>query len=461
MTGPARGAADGLALSVHGPAGVLDLLVPAGACVSAVAVEYAAQAGLPVVPTICTRLGERLGPERPLDELGIGSGQLLVAMTATERPRAPGRRRRVEPARAPDPFGSVGEPGALSVVWHCVSVALALAGGWVVAQEDPSAARTTAVALLIGAAVVGVLPFGRLSAHRVLAAPAFAAAAAFVVAWDPAPERLPSIIGVAALTAALTAALARALDTRSEEALRVWVLAGVLVFGVTCGAALLDLRPQVAWALLLLLALLAARVVPLLAIDVPDHLLLDLERLAVTAWSARDRPRARRGRIVVPPRAVEAVAARGTRTVAAAAVAVLVTVTVSAPLLLATATQRHDWWGARCLVGLAGATFVLTARSHRHGPARWLLRCSGLACLTALLAVVLTHSGPVTVLTIALLAIGVAALLVLAAVALGRGWRSAWWARRAEVAEAFCGSVAVGSIVVAVGLFRHLWESTG
>jgi hypothetical protein len=58
-------------------------------------------------------------------------------------------------------------------------------------------------------------------------------------------------------------------------------------------------------------------------------------------------------------------------------------------------------------------------------------------------------------------AIGLAAVLVLVAVVVGRGWRSAWWSRRAEVAETLCGALAVSSLVVAVGFFRRLWEITG
>jgi len=57
-------------------------------------------------------------------------------------------------------------------------------------------------------------------------------------------------------------------------------------------------------------------------------------------------------------------------------------------------------------------------------------------------------------------AVFLAFLVLMVAVALGRGWRSAWWSRRAEVAEAVCGAFAVGAVVVAVGLFRHLWELT-
>jgi hypothetical protein len=45
-------------------------------------------------------------------------------------------------------------------------------------------------------------------------------------------------------------------------------------------------------------------------------------------------------------------------------------------------------------------------------------------------------------------------------VAAGRGWRSAWWSRRAEVAEGIVGSFAFGALIVAAGFFRVLWEST-
>jgi hypothetical protein len=51
-----------------------------------------------------------------------------------------------------------------------------------------------------------------------------------------------------------------------------------------------------------------------------------------------------------------------------------------------------------------------------------------------------------------------AVLLVVVAVATGRGWRSAWWSRRAEVAEGLAGAGAIAALVVACGLFRALWE---
>jgi hypothetical protein len=56
--------------------------------------------------------------------------------------------------------------------------------------------------------------------------------------------------------------------------------------------------------------------------------------------------------------------------------------------------------------------------------------------------------------------VGLGVVALVAAVATGRGWRSVWWSRRAEVAESLCGSFAFAAAVVAAGVFRRLWEMT-
>jgi hypothetical protein len=212
------------------------------------------------------------------------------------------------------------------------------------------------------------------------------------------------------------------------------------------------------WGVLLLLATLAARFVPGMAIDVPDQFLIDLERLAVTAWSARERPHGRRRGMVVPPTAVAHVAERGARIVTASAAAVWLVVAVSAPMLLATATLPVDRTGARVMVGLAGAALLLAARSYRHPAARTLLRGAGLTCWVALTAVLLDLLDTSGTVALGLAGILLAVVLVAVAVATGRGWRSAWWSRRAEVAEGLAGAGTIAALVVASGLFRALWE---
>lgn len=448
-------AGDVLSVSVHGPVGVLDLLVPAAASSADVATEYSRQANLPVIPSLYTRLGQPLPGGQTLAEAGIVTGTVLVA--SVPGPPEPRRASRAERRRR-----HALAPGALSALWCALAAALAVLAGWLAARlPETSDLRQATVVVLVAAAVLGVLPVGPLARHRVLAVPAFAGAAAYVVAWGPEPERLPTILGVACLVAAVAAAVARALDQPGEEGLRVWVVTGVTVFVVTTLAALTDVDAQVVWAVLLVVAMLAARFVPVLAVDVPDQYLLDLERLAVTAWSARDRPTGRRGRILVPRSAVAVVAERGARTVTAACVAVLVVATVSAVMLLRETAVWIDVLGARTEVGLAGAALLLAARSYRHAAARGLLRAAGLACWVALLVDLDAAEHPGWTTVVAWASIGLGALLVVVAVALGRGWRSAWWSRRAEVAESVLGALAVASVVVAAGLFRVLWELTG
>ena len=274
-------------------------------------------------------------------------------------------------------------------------------------------------------------------------------------------EKLPLVLGISGLACAVVAAVARALDAGTDAAARVWIVAGGGLFVLTSLATLLDLPPRVTWSVLLVLAMLAARVVPAMAVDVPDSYLIDMDRLAITAWSARERPRSRRGRVVVPEAAVVAVASRGSAVITASAAGdARPCRAVSAPLLLEAADLPIDRVGARVLVFLCGAGLMLSARSYRHTAARQLLRLAGLVCWVALawaLVPVLTDGQW---LAVGVVAVGLALLLVLVAVATGRGWRSAWWSRRAEVAEGIVGSFAIAAVVVAAGFFRILWEST-
>lgn len=463
MSGPtSRSHAAGAvtAVTVHGPRGVLDLTVPTAATLLDVARAYAAETALPAPLPFVGRSGEALPMTTEVGAAGLVPGSVLVAIDPTARQSLPRRR-----SMGGDAAGPVAD--AVSATWLAVAVAVAVVAGWS-ATRLPADERWPAVTVLLVAALVGCLPFGALAAQRVVAAPAFAGAAVLAVVWDPLPERLPMVFGAAALAAAVAAAVGRALadpDGPAEQALRTWLVVGAAWFTLAGVAALTGGSPQTVWAVLFLLAVLGARFVPEVAVDVPDQFLLDLERLAVTAWSARERPTGRRGRIVVPERAVTAVAARGARTVRAAAVAIFVVVLVAAPLLVWTADLPLDRTGARCLVGFGGASLLLAARSYRHTAARRLLRLSGVVALAVVALVLLglapggdADSGLSGI--VASLAIGTAAVLVLVAVLVGRGWRSAWWSRRAEVAEAVCGSFAVGSLVVAVGFFRHLWELT-
>ena len=85
MEGGRRLAHGTVALTVHGPSGALDLVVPPEASVDDVAREYAAKAGLQFAPTLHSRLGTALVAGSSLAELGIRSGDVLAAGGAVRR----------------------------------------------------------------------------------------------------------------------------------------------------------------------------------------------------------------------------------------------------------------------------------------------------------------------------------------------------------------------------------------
>jgi hypothetical protein len=441
-----------IAVSIHGPAGVLDLVVPAGATSVDVAREYAKQADVPGIPLLQTALGERLNAAVPLGEAGIQPGDVLVATTGVHRPR------RVTLLQAAK---NAPESPALAAMIAWVAALVAALAAWYAGRAGDDVVRTATVGLLLASSLVGVLPFGRHARQRAAAAPAFAAAAAFAALYEPGVHLLPAILGAAGIAAAVVAGIGRALSVGSDEVSTVWIVSGLTVFACCAVPAMLGWDARVAWTLLVFLSMMAARFAPSLAVDVPDDALLDLDRLAVTAWSARDtQRRSRRGRIVVAADAMERLVHRASRIVTGAAAAILVTVLVASPLLLDAATIDLDRIGARCLVFFAGCSLLLAARSYRHAAARVLLRLAGLGALVALAVHLVSGpgAGHVDTFFYGTVALGVVALA--AAVATGRGWRSVWWSRRAEVAESLCGSFAFASAVVAAGVFRRLWEMT-
>lgn len=441
-----------IAVSIHGPAGVLDLVVPAGATSVDVAREYAQQADVPGIPLLQTALGQRLNAALPLGDAGVQAGDVLVATTGVHRPR---KVTLLEAAK------NAPESPALASMIATVAALCAVLAAWYAGRAGEDAIRTVAVGVLLACALVGVLPLGRHRRQRAAAAPAFAAAAAFAAIYEPGAHLLPAILGAAGISAAVVAGIGRALSVGGEEVSTVWITAGLTVFACCALPALMGWDARVAWALLVFLSMMAARFAPSLAIDVPDEALLDLDRLAVTAWSARDSQRgSRRGRIVVGADAMERLVHRASRLVTGSAAAILVTMVVASPLLLHSATIDLDRIGARCLVFFAGCSLLLAARSYRHAAARALLRLAGLAGLTALAVHLVAGPGAPLLDSFFYVVVALGAIALAAAVATGRGWRSVWWSRRAEVAESLCGSLAFASAVVAAGVFRRLWEIT-
>lgn len=445
-------AVGGVAVTVHGTVGVVDIVVPGDAHVSDLAREYATVAGLPTIPMLRDRRGRPYDGDTTLVAAGIASGSLVAADSVP----VPGVVRHDSPVSTA--VTSEG-PSLYSACVVGIAAGFAVFAAWCGAHADSAWLRWTVAGVLAAGAVIGLLPVGRYAVRRALVAPAFAGAATFTIVYDPAPERLPTVVGVAALIAAVVATVARSTSSEEEigQAMKVWTLAGVIVFAVTALCALVGWPPQVPWSLLFTAAVLAARIVPSYVVDVPDHYLLDLDRLSVNAWTARqhrtkDRP-------VVPVEEVREVAARGARTLAAASWAVLAVAALAAPALVSTASGHIDNVGTWVLLVAGSFVLLLAARSYRYPLPRLVLRIAGLVVLAVGAVTLAANLDADLVKWIGLALVVIGALVVIAAIATGRGWRSAKWASRADMAEALSGAAVIAALIVSSGVFRHLWES--
>ncbi|MDT0200500.1 hypothetical protein [Nocardioides sp. AE5] len=432
-------------LSIHGPSGAIDLVVPRGVRLSDISVEYALRARLYAAPRLHRLDGGTLLPNQTVAEAGLAPGTVLVASWVDPDPQpAP------LPARQPDPV----TPGVTGILFAGAGMLGALAG-WLGATLEQGTTYVVTIALLAGAALFGVLPTGRLQGPRTATAPAFGAAAAFALVAPDAD--LLTGVAVAALVGAATAAVARALGGGQPTVQAVWMVGGCAVFVVAGVPVLAGADPGVAWTLLVVLGVLAARWVPNLAVDVADGALLEVDRLAANAWSAREAPRAPEPRQCDAGLA-EAVLRRGRRIVEATALGVLPVTVGAAVALLGGASIDVDLVGARALVGLAGAALLLAARNQRHARARAALRTSGVLLWAVLAIELAAQAAPWHLAVTSGVALLLGVLVVGIAIATGHGWRSVAWSRWAEVAETVATALVVAAAVVSSGLFRAVWE---
>lgn len=440
-------------VTVVGDAGRADLAVPLWVDVASLAHSYAELVGLPDDPALATSAGTALDRDRTVDAVGLQHGDVLVALAPdAPAPGPEGRGRSAAGAAAGVPFA---RPLVLLLASLCGLVGagvLAVAGG-------TGVARTAVLLVLLLSALLCAAPLGAGSGPaaraRTAASPAFAAGAGFVAAYSQAPGGLLLGLAVAALAAAVFAAVARTfLDPDHDELVAVWLVVGAALAVLTTGALLLGAPPAALWAVLFGAAVVAARLLPYTVVDVPDQALLDLDRLAVTAWSAREQPRgSRRRRTIVRLDGVTAVVRRGLRLVAAGTVVIAVVVATTGPLLALRAGRDLEGVGSLVLVGLGAVGLSLVARSFRSTLPRLVLRVSATWVLAFLGLALLRELGPTTG-RVGFACLGVLSLVVtVTAVALGRGWRSVWWARVADVVEGLSIVLVVATVPVASGFF--------
>jgi hypothetical protein len=442
-------------LSVRGARGRVDLVVPVWAQVGDVARAYAERVGAPDVPTLRRTTGAPLAEDTPLELAGLRHGSLLLA---ADGPESAGPDREEDgPAEPVD----VPNPAVTGWLVELAAVALVLAAAAASAGADGTVRAVTG-AVLLAAGLLALVPVGLSGPRRqrLHVAPFCFAGAGFVVA-GPAPEHTLLPVAVAALAALAAAGATRALSDDDAVTL-VWLWSTGLVSVATTLLLVVGAGPAGLWAVLVAGGVVTVRLLPAIVVDVPDDTLLDLETLAITAWSAHDETRRGRRRPVIRRGEVAELAGRSgvlLRTGTAGATLVLV---VGSLLLLSTVDDVDFWTGlgAQVMVGAAVGATALVARGYRDWRLQVLLRVAAAVLAVGLARVVLLELPDQQLLALVAGALAIAAGVVAAAVALGHGWRSVWWARIADMGQGCAFVVALATMPLASGLFGFVWMFT-
>ncbi len=519
MSADARAVArSSVRVTVVGPDGPADLVVPWWMTAGELTDEYAAYRGChrPAGAGLVTASGRPLDPDLELQQLGVDHGDVLIVADGAATPTARGaeavgvagprldravvrttagaaaggaggragrsttareRHRPAEPtggptrgsASAADAVADADRPGAdaarrarrtgvTSGATLGLGAVCAVGSAAVVAVQGSMSQRLGCAVFFVVAALATAFPVrtsqigGRL---RAAASPAFAAAAGFTAGYSDETGGLLLGLAVAALCATGAAAVARAwLSQEEEELTDVALVVGATLSGLTLLLLLLGSSVLSLLALAYGAAVVAARLLPYLVVDVPDEALLDLDRLQNTAWSAREQPRgSRRKRVIVRADGVAAVVRRGQRLMTSGTVVISAVVVVGGALLVRDVDLDLLGVSRVALVLLGAAALSLVARSVRARVPRLALRLSAgvVAAWTGL--VLLDVGDPRAAWWIFAGATALGALTVSVGLALGQGWRSVWWARLADVCEALAVVLVVAAVPLAAGIF--------
>ncbi|MBC7630359.1 hypothetical protein [Aeromicrobium sp.] len=429
-------------LTIVGPDGPLDLVVPVWADLRTVSRRYAGRVGVADDMVFTASDGTVLDAHVPIQRLGFRHGELIYTFRQHEtHPRGPAQHRGHEQAQGRTTMWPVG-----------LAAISGLTAGVAAATGDNGTVRNISLAVLTIGAFVAALPWRHGSAWP-LAAPALAAGATFTLVDTQAVGGLQVAVGAAGFSAVALGAVSRMLNRRRHVEQLIWMVAGGATALTASVCLLLDTSDRAMWAVLFAFALLAARMLPTLVLSVPDQALLDIDRLAVTAWSARDaRPKGRRSRSVVDPAGVRDVAVRSRVLVDTGTVAAAFALAVLGPLLMADPGSGSSEVGVRIMVGSAAAALALGARTVRSLAPRAALRLSASVLAIVFGAdVVLSTDRLGLIVIVSLIA---AAAGVATAIAVGRGWRSLRWGRLADFAEEITAIAAVAALPLATGLFE-------
>lgn len=339
---------------------------------------------------------------------------------------------------------------------------LAAVGGAVLALLTGLAAAATqdrTAALWVGAVLLGLGAVVGMADDRSRIRPARAVGPAFggvggalLAVWAELPgwhlTGLAAALGVMAV-----AAVSMGVVGLGHRVPRVWLAVGVAAAVVLACAVWWEWRWWYPALVVLAVAPALARNLPSMVFRVEEEALLEFDRLAATAWSARPRP-------VDPRRRVRIDTSQVVRQVDDASgelflwLALIGVLSVGSAAMVCAAT-----WGAGVLpvVLLAGvgAALALSSRSYLRRVERDVLRLSGAVVLGFAGLAVASRVAPIVLIGLVVGLLIVAVVLLALSPLVGRGWTSLTLGRMADALE---GLAIVSALPLALWIGRaHIW----
>lgn len=432
-----------LRVRVVASAGEVDLVVPAGATPPALLEGLGLDPGLAVGGST----GRSLAPDASLAQQGVRDGDLLVVgpLGSVRASVSPREGASLLPSAGSTVPRVILTPGALALC--------GLAAGWS-AAVDPWARVAVALVTVVAGVVTALAPRrGLLPAGAQALTPGFAAAAA--VALVPREEPRDDLVAilVAGAVVAQIAVLLRFVATRASfAALTAWTVGGAVVAGLAALALAADGRPRVVWAGVVCVAVVAAALLPQVAIDAPDEQLLDTDRMSATTWTARSAaPRVTRVR--VRPREVAEAVDAGRRLVCAGAIAASAAAAAGCAGLALDPIAGWSTWLSFATGIVVGVALASLSRAYGGYVPKIALRVGGLIAAAAAAGALLAEVNTIALVSIAGAAPVLAVPVLIAAARLGHGWRSVWWSRLGDgfgnlavAASLPCALLAAGTI---------------
>lgn len=417
--------------------------------------ELLAAAGVPLVRglLVLDSGGRALDLTAPV-AAQVADGAVLHVAAPAPRPQGRAARARAAwVARRPDP-----QPALLTVAGTAAGVLAA------VELIDPDrrgvVSLVAAGVLALAALVLAVLRTPSASAATlVVPVLAFAAGVAAVDPAGAADRRLAVVAGLVAATAVSAVRYVTTRAVRHGDDLAAVLLAATGVVASADLAALLAGQPGVvAAAVLLGVVPVALRLLPVMALSVPDEQLVDLAHVSRTAPSVRG-PRPRGLGRVNERQVVRTVGLAERRTDAGVLLVCAVPPLLVPAVLSAAPPGGLRGWGAVVLVLALVAVLTLQPRTARGAVARWAPRAAAGIVLVELAVV----TGPLAGVDASVAAVGCLVLALLAvalSLPLGRGWRSVVASRLGDTVEGLGVVLALPAALVAADLIETLRRVT-